>query len=62
MTASEKAKKVDLALRRLAGEIIDDREGVSDDDAMAAYEAIENFIKSAPIISKARLLDSMTSN
>lgn len=62
MTALEKAKKVDLALRRLAGDIIDDREGINDDDANAAYEAIESFIRSAPNSSKARLLDILTSN
>lgn len=62
MTASEKAKKVDLALRRLAGDIIDDREGINDDDANTAYEAIENFIRTAPNSSKARFFDILTSN
>lgn len=62
MIAAEKAKKVDLALRRLGGDIIDDREGINDDDALIAHEAIGNFIRSAPISSKARLFDILTNN
>jgi hypothetical protein len=62
MTASEKAKKIDFALRLIAGDIIDDREGISDDDANVVYDAIGNFIRSAPASSKVRLFDILTNN
>lgn len=61
MSPSDKSKVIDVALRRLAGDVWDERELMLDDEAGLTYEAIMKVMSMASKSSKARLFDFIKS-
>ena len=60
MSPSDKSKVIDVALRRLAGDVWDEREFIHD-EAGLTYEALMKVINSASKGSKARFFDFIRS-
>lgn len=60
MTLSEKASKIDFALKRLNDEIISDYEGYDTATAFVLDRTIRDFIEIAPDSSKALLFNILT--
>ena len=61
MSPSDKSKVIDVAVRRLAGDVWDERELMLDDEAGLTYEAIMKVMSMASKSSKARLFDFIKS-